>query len=180
MYKCFVQVFLGGCVGFFLFRFVSVGNTFALISLSSSFTNSGVPRLLCSDKVFEKYSVFGLNRRKKHRIILPIPIYESRNSSNQRFFYFFSFKQCFQAEGFSLSVLAILSTLTCNLKKICYFEEHCAKIWGRNIHFKQYGKGIVRMIQRHMCLKLLNNHVVFQVCLCLVLGTEFLLFLGLQ
>lgn len=36
------------------------------------------------------------------------------------------------------------------------------------------------MIQRHMRLKLLNSHVVFQVCLCLVLGTEFLLFLGLR
>lgn len=48
------------------------------------------------------------------------------------------------------------------------------------MYFKLYGKGIVRMIQRHMCLKLLNSHVVFQVCVCLLLGTEFVLFLGLR
>lgn len=90
--------FRGVRVFFFLFRFVSVGNTFALISLNSPFRSSAVPRLPCSDKVFESYSVFGLNRRKKHRITLPIPIYESRNSANQRGF--FSYKQGFQAECF--------------------------------------------------------------------------------
>lgn len=51
--------------GFSLFWFISVGNTFALISLTSSFSNSGVLRLLHFDKVFENCSVFGLNRRKK-------------------------------------------------------------------------------------------------------------------